>query len=991
MKSFDSLRNELERSWSVEKSQRLMREMCTLDPHRALDELSLILIQGDPELKPEALELLIGLSQSDEEGIRRLFFSILQDPLSWELRAPILKALLYRLPGQAKTREVLLKLLHSQDWDLVAHIIQALGPLADPELQSWLADCLKHPHYFVRKRAVEALGAQPWSPEVENYLLSMLSDTQSEVVLKVLHTLSNASSYRVMSQIRDLLTLPQTPPELKPVLLETADSIAQHLNALLQSPPEQMTAADLHALTVWLRDEPHAETYERLLPIIRQGIDQIYRLTRPEQIALLKELLALPPERGATLYPQILRWSLKLQSLALPESMPLELKQELENLLLEQSEAERLPSEQEQAFYLLGRYGGKTALKHLREFLDAPPQRFVQILPLMLRFAEESVDQLLHFSLHSLAPHAQENILLFLEGLQHTQGVPLALRLLKQNPQRDLQPRLRHLLLSYGPLLLPALLKELERSQDSDFISLGLVLIQELPPSEDSLKCLLQILIQGSPENRESAALGLIRLKAGTQSLWRICSQDKVEQQTRELALEILLGRSPENLPELLMLPVTPETLELWQDLIAEILTTHLPHLSLQEVSTSLLQAPTENRRHMLELLQSHHAVEWAELLFPLLCDPELSEATQSLLQNWGPLILEPLLHWGLADAEHEKAVLSLLTQFPSSLLQIRLQNTPHVQAKVLLVQALLKQGFVAGQEYLWELLPLSPRPLQLALLESLGQVQEGLRWKPLLSLLKEEQELQLASLKLLAYCPTTEVIQAVENCLESPISAIRCQALETLGQLQAPQLLPRLEAYLKQAEAQSDSALRNACLSALGTLTEPEAESLLLTKLNAQAGLADNRPVLEALAKRRTEQAIQQMIVFFETVTDLPQQCLTVEMLGSSHQPQALNYLLENLNQWDLPLQRAAIRSLAKTAEKWLIPAFEKLLQSALDWRLQRTLLEELHRFPHMEALRLLKSCLDAYPAPTLRDWLLRQALQQSLQKLRQRSVSET
>jgi HEAT repeat protein len=992
VKRFEALQAELERALSNDKILRLLQQMVQADPIQAIDVLSPYLYQGEPELRLAALELLVEIGQRQTVDIPEMFFAILQDPLSWELRAPILKALLYRLPGKEAAREQLLKFLQSQDWDLVAHIVQALGPLADPELQSWLAECLKHPHYFVRKRAVEALGAQPWSTVVESHLLSMLTDSQSAVVLKVLQTLSNSASYRVMLQLRDLLILPQTPSELKPMLSETADTIQHNLDQLLSKPVAELSASESQALAAWLSQEPELELQAQIEQRLINGLNQIYRFSRPEQVQLIHALLEITPTQAQTLYPAVLRWGLKLQCLELPESTPVEVKLLLEQLLLDQAGPERPPSEQEQAFQLLARYGSSESLAHLGQFLTASPEIFVQLLPLLNRNAEQTLQQLLHLSLRELSPRAIENSLLFLEGFAQTGGLPVALRLFKQVEDAILRKRLTEHLLGFGDLLGPVLLKELERSQDLDLIREGLELLLKIAPFEESLKVYLGFLSHHDSSICERAALGLVRLQSGNEALWNMANNAQLSEDTRGWAMDILLQRGEAILPELLRIAVARLEQPLWLEMVGSILQESQTDLTL--LQKPLLAAPLENRKLFLRCLVAHPELESTELLFYLLDDPALSESVQELLELQGERILAPLLNWAQAQPQEEKLVVRLLAGLESELLLQALKDYKHVQARVLLIRALLQKGAPEGQDFLWELLPVSPRTVQLVLFESLAQVSNTQTpWQPILPYIREhDPEIQLAALQVLARTGQSEAAPCVGALLTSADRALRLAAVETLGCLRAHIWTNAIGSQLLEAEQNQDSELREACLLALGRIGGELVLEILLKRLQTSDSPQENLPVVAALGALQHPATVQTLITYFEQVSELEQKQKALQALCQSRQTPALNFVLKHLPDWPLELQRAAIQSLAQTGEAWILPTLEHFLQEAKDWRLQRTVIEVLNYFPRIEALRLLKQFQqEALAWPTVMGWILRDAIQESLASLRARVVSET
>ncbi|MGE3725070.1 MAG: HEAT repeat domain-containing protein [Candidatus Sericytochromatia bacterium] len=988
MTRFESVKAELERAWSNDKAIRLLQQLVQLDAEQAIEVLSQYLYQGEPELRLAALDLLVAIGQKMIGDIPELFFTILQDPLSWELRPPILKALLFQLPGQSAARENLLKLLQSQDWDLVANIIQALGPLADPELQSWLVGCLNHPHYFVRKRAVEALGAQPWSAEVENHLLSMLSDSQSAVVLKVLQTLSNSASYRVMIQLRDLLGLPQTPSELQPVLLETAETIQTNLNQLLNRAVEALKSSEMEALAGWLAEEPEQPMRERLEQRLLQGLNQIYRFGRPEQVHLIQACLSIAPAQAQNLYLAVLRWGLKLQCLELPESAPLEVKNLLEQMLLDQAAPERPPSEQEQAFQLLARYGSPTALERLEDFLKSPPELFIQLLPLFSRLPEQALPHFLHLSLRELDPREWENMLLFLEGTAQTGSLPVALRLLKQAKTAPLRKRLTHHLLSFGNLLGPILLKELERSQDTAFIREVLELLLQIDPWEASFSLLLGFLGHPEQDLQERAALGLVRLDSGCETLWRMATQETSELQA--WALEILSQRGERILTELLQLGLVRGTQALWRQLLGTILQSARGHWEppLWE------NVQVENRRQFLLCLQTLPRPANPLWGLWLLEDPLLSEQIENWLSDQGAILIGPLLNWAEARPEREKQVVRLLARLNASDLLQTLKDCKHVQARVLLIRALLQSGVPEGQAYLWELLPVSPRPVQLVLLESLAQAQYSQTpWQPLLPFLQEsDPELQLAALRVLVRAAQQEAAPAIGALLQSEQPPLVLAAVEALGLLRAVAWAPALETCLLAAEAEHNQPLRQACLLALGQMGAQNAFQTLNERLQLQASAAHNLPVLSALGALHHPNVVAPLMAFFEGVEDLEQRQKALEALCQSQQTPALNYVLGNLPEWPLALQRTALKSLAQTGEAWILPTFERFLQQSEDWRIKRTVIEVLHYFPRMEAMHLLKQFQQTHPPlPTVAGWVLQEAIRETISRLRASVVSET
>ncbi|MBT9543828.1 MAG: HEAT repeat domain-containing protein [Candidatus Sericytochromatia bacterium] len=988
MTRFESLKAELERAWSNDKAIRLLMQLVQTDAEQAIEVLSQYLYQGEPELRLAALELLVDLGRKQIGDIPELFFTILQDPLSWELRPPILKALLFQLPGQRAARDNLLKLLQSQDWDLVAHIIQALGPLADPELQSWLVESLNHPHYFVRKRAVEALGAQPWSAEVENHLLSMLSDAQSAVVLKVLQTLSNSASYRVMNQLRDLLGLPQTPSELQPVLLETAETIQNNLNQLLSRAVEALKSSEIEALAAWLAEEPDEDMRKRLEQHLLLGLNQIYRFGRPEQVHLIQVFLSIAPAQAKALYLAVLRWGLKLQCLELPESAPLEVKHLLEQMLLDQAAPDRPASEQEQAFQLLARYGTPTALERLEDFLKSPPELFMQLLPLFSRLAEQALPHFLHLSLRELEPREWENMLLFLEGFAQTGSLPVALRLLKQAKTAPLRKRLTLHLLSFGNLLGPLLLKELERSQAPEFIREVLELLLQIDPWEESFSLLVGFLAHPSQDLQERAALGLVRLNSGSEALWRLATQD--ESQAQAWALEILSQRGERVLTELLQLAVARSTQALWRQLVSTVLQSAQGTWE----PPAWESVPVENRRQFLLCLQTLPTPAKPLWGLWLLTDPLLNEQIETWLALQGSSLIGPLLNWAEALPEREKQVVQLLARLNAGDLLQALKDCKHVMARVLLIRALLQSGVPEGQGYLWELLPVSPRPVQLVLLESLGQAQYAQTpWQPLLPFLQEpDPELQLAALRVLVRAGQQEAASAVATLLQSDLPALVLAAVEALGSLRAVAWAPALETRLLEAEANQNQALRQACLLALGQMGAQNAFQTLSKRLQIQASAEHNLPVLSALGALHHADVVAPLIAFFEGVEALEQRQKALEALCQSQQTPALNYVLGHLAEWPLPLQRTALQSLAQTGEAWILPTFERLLQQAEDWRLKRTIIEVLYYFPRMEAMHLLKQFQLAHPAlPTVAGWILQEAIRETISRLRASVVSET
>lgn len=985
---FEAIKAELERAWSNDKAIRLMQQLVQADAEQAIAVLSQFLYQGEPELRLAALDLLVSIGQNQIGDIPELFFTILQDPLSWELRPPILKALLFQLPGQRMARENLLKLLESQDWDLVANIIQALGPLADPELQSWLVGCLNHPHYFVRKRAVEALGAQPWSEEVENHLLSMLSDSQSAVVLKVLQTLSNSASYRVMLQLRELLGLPQTPSELQPVLLETAETIQTNLNQLLGRGVEALKSAEMEALAAWLSEEPDEDLRARLEQHLLQGLNQIYRFGRPEQVHLIQVFLTIPPAQARNLYLAVLRWGLKLQCLELPESAPVEVKELLEQMLLDQAAPERPPSEQEQAFQLLARYGSAVALEHLEGFLNTPPELFVQLFPLFGRLSEQALPHFLHLSLRELAPREWENMLLFLENFAQTGSLPVALRLLKQAKTPALRKRLTQHLLSFGNLLGPILLKELERSQDAAFLREALELLLQIDPWEESFSLLLGFLGHSVQDLQERAALGLVRLESGSETLWRMATQEASDAQA--WALEILSQRGERVLTQLLQLGVGRGVQPLWRQLVAAILQAGRGTWE----APSWADVPVENRRQFLLCLQTLPTPANPLWGLWLLSDPQLGEQIADWLALQGPGLIGPLLRWAEAQPEREKQVVYLLARLNAADLLQTLKDCKHVMARVLLIRALLQSGVPEGQAYLWELLPVSPRPVQLVLLESLGQAQYSQTpWQPLLPFLQEpDPELQLAALRVLVRAGQSEAAAAIGALLQSPLPALVVAAVEALGALKALGWAPELEKCLIAAEANQNDALRQACLLALGQMGAPQAFQILNERLQLQAATEHNLPVLSALGALQQPEVVAPLMAFFEGTQTLVLRQKALAALCQCHQTSALNYVLGHLAEWPLDLQRTALRSLAQTGEAWILPTFERFLQQSEDWRLKRTIIEVLYYFPRMEAMHLLKQFQQTHPAlPTVAGWVLQEAIRETISRLRASVVSET
>lgn len=986
MSRFESLKAELERAWSSDKALRLMQQLVQADPEQAIEVLSPLLYQ--PELRLAALALLVEIGQKQIGDIPALFFSILQDPLSWELRPPILKALLFDLPGQSAAREHLLELLQSQDWDLVAHIIQALGPLADPELQSWLVECLNHPHYFVRKRAVEALGAQPWSTEVENHLLSMLRDAQSAVVLKVLQTLSNSASHRVMLQLRELIGLPQTPRELQPVLQETAETIQANLNQLLTRDVETLKASEMEALVAWFSQTSEPELSERLEKQLLAALKQIYRFSRPEQVHLLQTCLMLAPAQAQTLNLAVLRWGLKLQCLELPESAPQEVKQLLEQMLLDQAAPERPPSEQEQAFQLLARYGGLTTLNHFETLIQASPEYFIQLLPLFSRLQEQALPHFLHLSLRDLGLREMENTLFYLENSAQTGSLPVAVRLLKQAKTPSLRKRLTSYLLSFGNLLGPVLLKELERSQDPAFICEVLELLLQIDPMEDSFSSLLGYLGHAETALQERAALALVRLTTGAETLWRMATQAPSEAQS--WALEILSQRGERILNELLKWVLVRDTQALWRQLLG----TLLQSSSGDWVPPLWSEISSENRRQFLLCLQTLPVPVnplWGLWLWD---DPLLAEQVENWLVLQGAPLIGVLLKEAEAQPEREKPVLRLLAQLEGAWLLQALKDCKHVQARVLLIRALLQSGVPEGQAYLWELLPVSPRPVQLVLLESLSQAQyEQTPWQPLLPFLAEpDPELQLAALRVLVRSGQMEAASAIGELLHSADPVLVIAAVEALGQLRATAWAPTLEKTLLQAEAQQQQDLRQACLLALGQMGDQNALPTLLSRLQLDAPPEALLPVLGALGALHHPEVVQPLIAFFEAVEALALRKQALAALCQSQQTPALNYVLGHLANWPLDLQRAALNSLAQTREAWILPTFERILLHSEDWRLKRTVIEVLHFFPRIEALQLLKQFQQQYPSlPTVAGWVIQSALRETLARLRASVVSET
>ena len=588
-----------------------------------------------------------------------------------------------------------------------------------------------------------------------------------------------------------------------------------------------------------------------------------------------------------------------------------------------------------------------------------------------------------------MSPQAQENSLYFLEGFQNTGGLPIALRLLKQSSSALLRQRLLQYLLNFGNLMLPFLLQELQRSQDPLFVREGLELLLRLEPYEESLSWLIQILMRAERGDQLRAALALRRLKGGAENLWRWVCED-ISAETRELILEILRERGLRILPEILQFHVPEEFIEDWQALFAHLVNQQT--LSAQELGALLKQAASENLRLVLVLWNISSASHWAECLTQFLEDPEHGLQIEDLLVAWGSASLKAVLNWALISPQREPKTLSLLVRYEAQDLRLALHEIQHVQARVLLIQALLKKGCVEGQDELWQLLPLSPHPLQLALLKSLSSFGKDLRWQPLLPMLEESHpELRREALRILAKTRASEVISAVMACLQDSDTGVVYAAIEALGDLKATQAFTLLSQLLQSAEAESNSELRAICLMALGKLQLDSVFPLLLKRLNLSEPTDQHFPVLQALAEFKTPEAFQRLIEYFESIQDSQQKIKTLEILGTSREPQAINYLLDHLQEWPLAWQRIALVQLAKTGERWILATLEKLIHSGLPWPLLRSVIEVLDYFPRIEALRLLKQLQGQEQSPSLKGWILKQAIRDTLARLRERTVSET
>lgn len=925
-----------------------------------------------------------------------ILLDVLKNSPAWDVREAAAEALV--VCSDTNLVPQLGELLKNPDWDLVIHCLSTLGAMVKPICLPWLLTVYQHPNAFVRKRMVEVLANFPWSTEIEWVLLQLLNDDHPDIVVKVVRTLGSSSSWRTFSALETLAQQSHS-PELQSAAHSSCQfirmNLQQHLQQPLANPIEQ-----LELLTGWCEHGNVPELKGALESQVNQMTAQLPDLSATDRQAVVDQVLGLEPTYLEDAQQQLLQAITRLPDIKLPVQLPPSSQARLQKNLLKLVSQNHPIIERQRALALLLEQADTAVLPQLLFLLDEDNSLYEQLHPHLQASPEATVQLLGNYMRKKPSLLGQQRVVALLAHNQDIRTVPFMLRLLrdtKEHPQQ--QRQLKQGIADFGVTAWPLIQEHLLSSPDATAKQQGLDILALLPPMPQTSDTLMALLGHSQPEIRLQAGELLKSLNTHTRQLFERALNPQVSAEQRELTVDILSQRGAAGAKDLLALVTPfahqPTALQLLEELLRGIGIHEIGSAEALPLLPLLQHALADVRKLGLRLVEHGSGDAYVATVLTLaLTDqyPDIQQHAKRLLAKWPEHTLREVLQQSLKpEAELEPLAHILQVVEP----QWRLAVWQHLRSPAQHVVLLQSWGAQAGPQVLPQLVAALQHPMtqvQVAGLRALAQYPYPLPELALGHLLRSsEPDVVLAGLGVIGAKQLTAYEGDVLTCSHSPDQRVRGQALICVGQLGLVQHLPLILAELQQALQSAHWELQKACTEALGYLRTPAAldalRNLFATSQTPELQLL----VLEAIANQASPEANQLLLQTFTDHDDLPLRLGLVELFGRHHNRVAYRFLIEHWQEWQVPLQRKVMAVLGAAEERWILPHLIAALQYP-DWRVQWTVIEALGHSRSMDALTPLKDKLvDVQHNHHLWGWILRSALWESLEALRQQQLSET
>lgn len=974
IETLSQLRRALQQALTPVRMQELLQRLFEHYPDESLPILLELLKQDDTTLQVQVIALLPEHFEQHPDLVRSCLMACFELSPAWDVRQAAAQAL-----GRIEDESIISRLealLKSEDWDLVAHAVQTLGQIGSPACLPALTQAADHANPFVRKRAAEALSRFPWSPAVEQPLLTVLQNSPEQVSVRLLETIQESASWRARQALAQLMN---SLPERKEQLQAAMHSIERNFQALLKS-TEPLSAYALDALSEWI-SAANATEREQISQHMLEALRQSMRYSPEDREHLCHLLLRQFPFISAALQ-DLLLFRLLEGERPLPSDLPKEAATEIsQRLLTPATEGVELTS-QARALELLVACGNAEQLPHLMPVLLQPGPLWQTTLPLWRQAPGLSVQLLARLYRQQPDLEIRTRIITLLSRLQApTTTAPLLVRLLREESQDELRQSLVTALGELGEAIVPLLLPEIARPTDRQFLrdALKLLLEQAEPPDSPAY---LRLLAHGDEEVRSLAAELLEHVSGLLPELLAYLCQPSHPAPLRDQVRSLVLAR-PDVLSEILQLLPTlteaPDPLPL-QYLITTLLRAHPEQAPL--LRPWLSYSHQGLRRCVVEALMASEITGPVALLLQVLTDPLPNIQQQALysLVSQGtqviPLVLEALE----AEPELIPSAVRTLTAFEAK------QLTPYLaaagpQGQLALIQALAERGHPEQEGPLLFALVATPSPLhQAAALAALQQLAPRALAPQLVALLPDlALALRCQAIGVLGAMGNPDSIAPLRSLLMTQTPPEQAAAALALAHLEATDAIADLLSLLPE----SPRPLQQAVISALGELQAEAARPALLTLLQQpETGLQEE--AARALVHIPGPDSLAGLIQALGNTQDPDLQVTLVQAIGQRGGAESLEQLKIHWLRWSLPVQRSALRVMGGSEETWVLPLLAEILQGE-KWQLSLTALEVLGEIPNAESIELVRNCLQRYQEDhSVKGWIIRSAARESLDHLR-------